>query len=470
MNLSKTSLAVAVVCAGLISACGGGGGGSAASPPAAAPAPPQFASMQTFITDNLATEYSKVWVGITDITVVDDKGAKTSIFASATPAVFNLSSLASVAQMLSSAKIPTGHYVKALVTLDDKVQLVSLDGSKTISAVIKGDGTTTTLPVDVDVDTASANQLVLDFNLAKFTYDGASNKVVPVVVKSTKKGGDNNDFDRNQVDVSGAVVSNDGKELVINSEKHGDNVHIVISSATEIVSEDSGKLLALKDIVVGTRIEARGIIKRTDVVTVETNVIQVRADGTKPGDAPTSVHGEGKVISLVGLQLTVALEDGDFLPGSDKVTIDLSKATFSHGLQTDLKAGVLVSFRGKVTSTGLIATTVEIEGAASADERAQHGNGQSGDGQFSDIHGTVTAVTGTMVELSVRAEESTTVPVGASATTSVKVDLSAATFSKGKLSCVVPGKQLEVAGTTSATVFTARKAELEHGCDAPPAK
>lgn len=467
MNLSKFSLAIAVVYAGLVAGCGGGG---SAAIPMAAPAPTKLAPMQVFITDNLATEYAKVWVGITDITVVDDKGGKTSVFASVKPAVFNLSSLASVAQMLSSSKIPSGHYVKAFVTMDDKVQLVSLDGSKTINAVIKGDGTTTTLPVDVDVDTALASQLVLDFNLAKFTYDATSNKVVPVVEKSSKKGGDNNDFDRNQVDVSGAVVSNDGKELVINTEKHGDNVHIVISPATEIISEDSGKLLVLKDIVVGTRVEAQGIVKRTDVVTVESTVVQVRADGTKPGDAPTSIHGEGKVVSVVDSLLTVALEDGDFLPGSDKVKIDLSKATFTHGTQTDLKAGVQVSFHGKVSGGGVSATAIEIEGALSADERAQHGNGQNGDGQFTDIHGTVTAISGAMVELSVSKEENTTLPIGASATTSVKVDLSGAKFTKGKLSCVVVGKQLEVAGTTAATGFIAKKAELEHGCDAPAVK
>lgn len=60
-----------------------------------------------------------------------------------------------------------------------------------------------------------------------------------------------------------------------------------------------------------------------------------------------------------------------------------------------------------------------------------------------------------MVELSVRAEEITTASIGASATTSVNVDLAGAKFSKGKLACVVAGKQLEVAGTTSAAGFIA---------------
>lgn len=179
------------------------------------------------------------------------------------------------------------------------------------------------------------------------------------------------------------------------------------------------------------------------------------------------MHGEGKVISLVDSQLTLRLEEGNFMPGADKVTIDLSKATFTHGLKTDLKAGVQVAFHAKVTGTGLTATAIEIEGAQSADERAQHGNGQNGDGQFDDIHGTVTAVSGSMVELSVRAQDNSAALMGAAATTSVKVDLAAAIFTKGKLSCVVPGKMLEVAGTASISGFSARKAELEHGCDAP---
>ena len=67
MTISTSLLrlaAAASAATALLVACGGGGGSTTEAPTAS----PLSYKLQTYITDNLATEYSKVWVTIKKIT------------------------------------------------------------------------------------------------------------------------------------------------------------------------------------------------------------------------------------------------------------------------------------------------------------------------------------------------------------------------------------------------------------------
>ncbi|MCU6432827.1 DUF4382 domain-containing protein [Undibacterium sp. Jales W-56] len=463
MKNLKLPFAVATLSACILVACGGGSGGSTPAVTATSTAP----RLSTFITDDLAKDYAKVWVGILDITLIDAAGTKTNIFKVPQPAVYNLSSLASVAQLMSSVTVPKGNYTKALVTLDDKVQLTSLDGKTTINAVFKGDGSATVVPVDLDLDTGATTQLVLDFDLSKFTYDAVTNRVTPVVLKSNKKGGDNHDFDRNQAEAHGVVTSIDDKGLVINDKHLGNNVRINVGTATDIIGEESEKPIALKDIAVGFRIEAHGVLEAgTAAPTINARLVQVESGANNNTDdsrdnPANHAKGVGKVVAVSGTQITVSVTDANFLPGAANIVIDAAKAKFAHGTLADIKVGNKIVFHGKLTGTTVAATIIDVAGALSRNERGEHGNGQ-----FADIRGSVTAVSGAVAELKLDINSQQSL---AGAPASLKVDLSKAQFERGTLSCVVVGKVLEVAGVLDATQFIAKEAELEHGCDAPVA-
>ena len=457
MKNSAKTLVLSTLCAALLSACGGGGDSTA---PVAASTAPQMASLTTYITDNLATDYSKVWVGISDITLVNATGAKTVIFSSATPTIFNIASLAGVSQMLASASIPVDTYTKALITVADKVQLDSLDGSTTTNAVIKGDGTPSVIYVDVDVDTKATSQLVLDFDLAKFTYDAASNRIVPVVVKSTKKGDSEADFERVKAEVHGNVVSVDAAGLTITDKHLGPNVRVLVSADTQIVIGDASKTVALKDIVVGSRIEAQGpVVAGAATPTLTAKTLEVNLSDPKKDDSRESttgvVKGEGRILSISGKIVTVRPDNASFLPGKDKLALDFTNATFAHGTAADMVVGGHLGFKGTLTKDGVAVTIADVGGAPSKSEREADPKLT-----FREVHGTVVGINNAIVKIDLA-------PTSGSSTTATQsayIDLSHAEFTRGRLSCVVVGGPLEAAGIVMNDVILAKEAFLDRGC------
>ena len=461
----------AAIAATLLAGCGGGGS-SSDSASMRTPLATQTAAVSTYVTDNLNTDYSKVWAGVLDITLVGATGQKVVLFHSDTAVVYNLSSLASVASLLSSAIIPQGTYVRALVTLDDKVQLVSLDGKTTLNATIKGDGTPTIMPVELEFTPGAADQLVLDFDLAKFTYDAATNHVVPAVVRSAKKGGDSKDFESTEAKANG-VVSNVGVDGLTVTDKYlGENVRVHITSASVIIDDDSGAPVALANVKPGFHVEAKGIIESEHPPVLAATTVRVSAPqatgSAKPAIGPV-VGGEGIVSAVTSTSMTVDIKEADFLPGSNQVVVDLSNTKYAHGSLADIKVGRKVEFVGTPVGTTVLAKLVNINGALSAPERAEHPGALGG-----EIQGTVTSISGSLAQVIVakaeRETDSDSKVAAPQAGTSVQVDLSSAIFERGNLSCVVAGKVIEAAGRLSTNnTLVARVVALEHGCAAPTA-
>ena len=160
--LSKRHLALQAACVSALVAGCGGGGSTAPDLSSGAPLQVQSVPLQTYITDNLATDYSKVWVSIEKITAVDGSGAEVTLFdATTSPAVVNLSSLASVGQFMSTVSIPVGVYSEVRVTLTNSVSLVSLDGSTTVAAKLAPTGSDFVVHVrGISVDTSDRKSVV----------------------------------------------------------------------------------------------------------------------------------------------------------------------------------------------------------------------------------------------------------------------------------------------------------------------
>lgn len=450
LTLSAAALAV-------LAACGGGGDTDTTTPTATA----SSVTLQTYITDNLATEYSKVWVTIKKITATDSTGAVVTLLdATATPVVVNLSSLADVGQFMSSVTLPAGLYTQVAVTLGNDVQLVSLDGATTVTGKFSaGTGDFVWSVRHLSLDTATTGQLVLDFNLARFTYNAATGLVTPQVdvlspTDAFRK------FVRQQAHVHGTVQSVDtaAGTITVNDSRLGTGVVVSLATDAVISNEATGATLTLAQLAVGTRIGIKGTVTpgatTADPVTVSATVVHVESTTLR-------ARGEGTISAIQGSLVTVKLTDANFLPGSDSVVIDVSEASFPHGLLSDLAVGVVVSFRGQVSGIGsaavITANTVDVRGAASSRARTAHpGHAYTGSG----VRGTVDAVA---------ADGSFTFTVASSgATTAVAagtytVTTAGATYHDGTASCLVAGATVKVVGTLSGSTLAASVLDV-HGC------
>jgi hypothetical protein len=465
-------LALQLACASaVLGACGGGGD---AAPPAGSSAA-QSVTLQTYITDNLATEYSKVWVSIEKITAVDGSGAEVTLLdATAAPAVVNLSSLASVGQFMATAKIAAGVYTEVRVTLANSVQLVSLDGSSTITAKLASAGADFVVHVrNLGLDTATSGQLVLDFNLAKFSYDAASGLVTPTV-EAPKPSDAFGKFVRQQASVNGLVQGVDlaRQTFTVNDVRLGDGVVISLATDAVIVDAASGATVTLAGIVAGAHVEIRGIVTpgatTADPVTVVASVVHI-----EPTVAPVAVQtvaGAGKVSAVSGSRVTVALDDASFLPGANGVVVDVASAHFAHGVAGDIVAGVTVAFRGSVsgagTATVVLATDIDVQGAPSQSDRQKNPTQT-----FNAVNGAIATLNGdgSFTVTQVHADG----PVVAAGV--YTVDASHATYLEGNASCLAAGKVVQAIGALVGSTLTAKIVNVKgcagevHSEPAPPA-
>lgn len=460
-RLSKSLILTAsTVALAVLAACGGGSSDTASTTPTTTAS---SVTLQTYITDNLATEYSKVWVTVKKITATDSTGATVTLLdATATPVVVNLSSLADVGQFMSSVTVPAGIYTQIAVTLGNDVQLVSLDGATTVTGQFATGTSDFVWNVrKLELDTSTTGQLVLDFNLARFTYNATTGLVTPQV-DVLKPADAFRKFVRQQAEVHGTVQSVDttAGTVTVNDSRLGSGVVVSLATDAVITNEATGATLTLSQLTAGTRIGIKGTVTpgatTADPVTVTATVVHVES-------AVTGARGEGTVSAVNGSLVTVKLSDANFLPGGDSVVVDVSGATFPHGLVSDLAVGVTVSFRGQVSGTGsaavVAATTVDVRGAASSTARQAHpGHAYVGSG----VRGTVGTVNtdGTFTLTVSSANATTAVPAG-----TYTVNAASATYHDGTATCLVAGATVKVIGTLSSTTLTATVLDVA-GCAA----
>jgi hypothetical protein len=455
--LRPATLVLSAVTLATLVACGGGGGDTSGTTPAATAS---AVTLQTYITDNLATEYSKVWVTIRRITALDASGTEVTLLdASAEPVVVNLSSLAEVGQLMSSVSVPAGLYTQVTVTLGNAVQLVSLDGATTTAAKFAASGDEFVWRVrGVEVDAATDGQLVLDFNLARFTYSASTGLVTPEVLVP-KPADAFRKFVRQQAGLHATVTAVDATAgtLTVSDRHLGSGIVVALASDATIVNASTGAALTLADVAAGARLRIQGTVTpgatTDDPVTVTATLIQV-----EPALATTAaVRGAGTVQSVDGTKVTVALTEASFLPGAASVVVDVGSARFAHGTAADLVAGVTVSFRGAISGSGadalVAASVIDVDGAAAT--------GKTTAAALSGLRGTVAQLhsDGTFtVTVSGAAGQPWSVAAG-----TYTVDAASATYRAGTATCLVAGATVKAMGTLSGTTLTARRLEVE-GC------
>ena len=459
LGFSLSNIAVAVA---MLAACGGGGSSSDSAAPGASAA---SVTVSTYITDNLATEYSQIWVGVLKLVIVNTAtGVETTLFDSTTPAVYNLSSLASVGQLMSSVTIPAGVYGRVMVTLDSKVQLVSLDGKTTINAKLKADGSPLTVPVKLDFDSGAAAPIVIDFNLAKFSYDAATGLVTPTLEKKVIT----QPFMREQAEVRGAVLGVAADGFTMDDKRLGAGLKVKLATDGVILDEASKQVLALTDLKVGSVIEAKGLVTQpttTDGVVTLTAAV-VRVIDPLHDQLPVALKftgGEGKVTAINGALISVALAEANFAPGANgnSVVVNTSSAVYTHGGATDIVIGTSIGFRGQLDEAGVMqALFVDVEGAPSKNDRDGHPNLR-----FADLRATVISLDGTLLSVTANPGEGT----AGSTLTTYTVDISKAELKSWGTACLTAGQKIRVKGALAGNNMVALVVELAADCLKPPA-
>lgn len=72
----------------------------------------------------------------------------------------------------------------------------------------------------------------------------------------------------------------------------------------------------------------------------------------------------GSITTVNGALVTVALSDANFLPSSDSIAVDTSKAAHETGSSTCLVVGAQVKVRGTLSGTTRRAKKIEVAGCA----------------------------------------------------------------------------------------------------------
>lgn len=455
-----------------LGACGGSSSDGAATASVSAGTPTAAAAsvtLQTYITDNLTSDYSKVWVSIQRIVATAADGTETVLLdASAEPVVVDLASLASVGELVSSTTVPVGMWTGVKVTLSNAVQLVSLDGATTTGAKFAASGDTYDWTVrGVTLDTATAAQLVLDFDLEHFSYSATTGLVTPdVKVPSTSSAFGK--FVRQQGRVHGTVSAVDATAgtLKITDVRLG-SVVVTLASDAVITNASTGATMTLAEIAAGATVRVKGAVTpgvtTDDPVTVTATLVQVEPASSSSTATTVTVRGTGTVVSLSGTTLTLSLTEASFLPSSATLVLDLASARYAHGTAADLVAGATVNFRGKLSGSGssssVNASMIDVEGAASATERARRG-ADSTSATLSTLSGKVGSVAADGTFTATAAASSSARAVAAGTYT---VDPSGAVWRAGSASCLVAGASVRATGLLTDTTFTARTLEVP-GC------
>ncbi len=398
-------------------------------------------SVSVLITDDLSRNYNEVWVEVRSISAVAPDGQRVVLFEDATGRTFNLSQLVNIGTLVDTQVVTPGTYTSFEIVLSNGVTLVDPSGNL-LEARFDQSGSpvhTVTVNGNLVVDPNRSSTLVLDFDLANFTYDSATNTVTPVVIQK-----DPNALAQAVASLRGEIRSIDGPDRFVLAPAGGGavitvslhNSAAVTDPATNTIAPDTTPLqngMAVR-VSGGYDADSRTITAISVVIERSTTPVVLRHEV------------EGYVTSVAGSVVELDVKEATFRPGSNILAIDVGNALFTKGDLAMLAAGQSVEIKGDWDGNAFSAAVVEIEGAP------RNAAGHGYDDDYAEIEGTVTDVTDTTVTLTVREYEHTS---GVAVGQSITVDRSNAWYKYGDASCLASGMGIEIKGAFSRDSMTA---------------
>ncbi len=412
---------------------------------------PGASTVSVLITDNLTRDYKDVWVEVYSIKAIDANGQAVVLFEDTSGQTHNLSQLVNIGALVNTRTVTPGTYTSFEIVLSNEITLIDQTGNPVSATFGQGGGSSHTITVDGNL-VVNPNQpatLVLDFDLASFTYDPATNTVAPVVVQK-----DPDALAQVVATVRGEIqVINGPGQFVVSSMNGGASITVNLHDNATVTDPANNSVVSDTAILQsGMKVNVSGGYDSDTLTITATSVVIERAS------APIVLRHEveGYVISVDGSVVRLDIEEATFRPGSNALSIDLGNALFTKGGLTMLAAGQEIEIYGDWDGTSFSAAVAEIEGAA------RNVGSRSYDDHYAEIEGIVTAVTDQTVTLTVREYEHVS---GINVGQSITINHGSAWYKYGDAACLVPNMEIEVKGAFTASAMDAYIIEYDdHSC------
>lgn len=357
--MRKITLWILFVLALIAAGCGGGGGGSASG------------AASIFLTDDLSTNYSAVWVKIFRVELVRQGGDRVTVYEDSVGKVINLRALNDGSPryaFLGKDGVPEGTYTGVRFTLSKDCSLLPNGSDNTLPRVFDdpyinpSNANQAILTINFSSPktvTGDSNDFICDFVLSDWTEDGT--KVRNCKVEDGPRGGIDNRDRHEHDDWEGTIAELSGVApdfTFVLRLRSGNSITVTTDSLTAIFNGNGAPNPQLAN---GKRAQVRGIFTPS-TRTVAATSVKIRT-GENNGEDPHEAKGLAKEVSAEAGTFDIVFGRAEgFTPVASFVHVTTTETTrfFSHG-------GVLLTreqFFGILTGGG---KRVEAEGTWNAD-------------------------------------------------------------------------------------------------------
>lgn len=457
--------------AACVAVTGCGGGGSSA--------PPGGRSVTVFATDDMNAGFTHVWIKVYEIRVTNASGASLDVvFSDANGKVMDVRSLRDDAgarfAFLGSGSLPQ-NAAGVTVVVDPQVTATGPFGTATVpfaNTVPRDSSGRALLHFGLE---GAGNDVVVDFDLSKWSTIGLD---PPTAIDPTSAGvhlgqsaGINDPSRHEREDYEGTVsqLSGTAPNLTFTLTMEHGSVTVTTDANTAIYNSDNSSNPQLAN---GQKVTVRGVFDVTNstLAAAEIRIHKSSSSGEQ------GVAGTTESPNAAAGTFTVVLHDSDFLPVSDRITVQTSSNTVFRG-----ESGVLLTQADFFARLASGSQKVEVEGVYNSTtgvldanrvkiERPEHPGGGGGDHSHdAEAKGTAVSVNSAAGTFTINpmTEWDGFMAMGGSvnvATNSSTVFKNASdqTITAGDFFAALAGGNLKVKveGTFSAGVITATKAEL----------
>ena len=271
-RLSSIILAISLLLLGsfMLSACGSDTGNNSSS---------ASSGGNLFITDDVTVDFQSVIITIYKVEFSkSSNGSSLTVFEDSLGDTYDLTSLDGILAKLSSTPIPVGSYNRILITVDEEIVLVNNSGIQITPTPTLADNHWTncsegkcTIEIMGATNVVNNQNVILDFDLKKFTYDLDTNTVTAKVVLDAD-GSNHKDYAEMKDDdyeLKGIIktINPDSIEITLIKAKHfasdSSVITILLDDSTRYDCDDDDghhicNIASINDLVVGMKVEAQG--------------------------------------------------------------------------------------------------------------------------------------------------------------------------------------------------------------------